>query len=123
MNHIANIVTIIHNAYISNKKIVQIPYTKLSDRFITLLLKEELFENIRYHRENENSFIILTLNEKKKTLNFKNNSHKKIYVKSKKIPKILDGMGFLILSTSCGLMTDKEARLKKLGGEIILQIW
>nr|YP_010428179.1 ribosomal protein S8 [Hydnora abyssinica]USN93594.1 ribosomal protein S8 [Hydnora abyssinica] len=122
MNQISNIVTIIRNAYLANKKIIKIPYTKLSNKFITLLLREDFFENIRYHRENKNNFIMLTLKEKKIFLNYKSHSHKKICVNNKKIPKILDGMGFIILSTSYGLMTDKEARLKKIGGEIILQV-
>ena len=48
---------------------------------------------------------------------------KRVYIKSKKIPRILDGMGLVVLSTSQGLMTGQEARSKSLGGELLCEIW
>lgn len=48
---------------------------------------------------------------------------RRIYVKRGKIPKVLGGLGLLIVSTPSGLMTDNEARKKKLGGEIICKVW
>ena len=48
---------------------------------------------------------------------------KRIYVKSDKIPKVLNGYGIAILSTSKGIMTDKEARTLKVGGEILCNVW
>ena len=47
----------------------------------------------------------------------------RIYTKHKEIPQILGGLGLVILSTSKGLMTDREARNYKLGGEILCSIW
>lgn len=47
----------------------------------------------------------------------------RIYSRSQDIPKVLDGMGILILSTSQGLMTDREARARRLGGEILCSVW
>lgn len=45
------------------------------------------------------------------------------YVKSDAVPKVLNGLGIAILSTSAGVMTDKEARAKKVGGEVLAYIW
>ena len=48
---------------------------------------------------------------------------RRIYVSSKKIPKVVNGFGVAIVSTPRGIMTDKEARLQNVGGEIICNIW
>ena len=47
----------------------------------------------------------------------------RVYAKVDEIPKVLNGLGIVILSTSRGLMTDKEARAKKVGGEVLAYIW
>mgnify|MGYP001853633253 FL=1 len=47
----------------------------------------------------------------------------RVYAKVNEIPKVLNGLGIVILSTSQGLMTDKEARAKKVGGEVLAYIW
>ncbi|KAL8555904.1 hypothetical protein ACS0TY_003645 [Phlomoides rotata] len=47
----------------------------------------------------------------------------RIYSNSQRIPRILGGMGIVILSTSRGIMTDREARLERIGGEILCYIW
>lgn len=48
---------------------------------------------------------------------------RRVYVKSEKIPKVLNGYGVAILSTSKGIITDKEARKLKVGGEILCNVW
>lgn len=47
----------------------------------------------------------------------------RVYSESEKLPKVLNGLGIAIISTSLGLMTDKTARTKKVGGEIIAYVW
>ena len=47
----------------------------------------------------------------------------RVYAKVNEIPKVLNGLGIVILSTSQGLMTDKEARAKQVGGEVLAYIW
>nr|YP_010432012.1 ribosomal protein S8 [Hydnora africana]USN93604.1 ribosomal protein S8 [Hydnora africana] len=124
MNNIANIITKIRNAYLIKKRIVRISYNKFSYEFINILYKEGFIENVRYHKENKNIFIILTLKEKRQIyIKYISHSHKKIYVNHKKLPKILGGMGLSIISTSSGLMTNKEASLKNIGGKVLLYIW
>ncbi|NTW17880.1 MAG: 30S ribosomal protein S8, partial [Syntrophaceae bacterium] len=48
---------------------------------------------------------------------------RRVYVKSEKIPKVLNGYGIAILSTSKGILTDKEASESKVGGEILCNVW
>ena len=47
----------------------------------------------------------------------------RVYAKATEVPRVLNGLGIAIISTSKGLMTDKEARAQKLGGEVLAYIW
>jgi small subunit ribosomal protein S8 len=47
----------------------------------------------------------------------------RVYVKNTEVPKVLNGLGIAILSTSKGIMTDKEARQQQLGGEVVAYVW
>nr|YP_010760529.1 ribosomal protein S8 [Cuscuta polyanthemos]WEY30491.1 ribosomal protein S8 [Cuscuta polyanthemos] len=134
MDTIAEILTFIRNANMDGKKFIKIPSTNIIENIVKILLREGFLENMRKHRENSKNFFVLTLphrnrNTKKrnftKILNLKRISRPglRIYCKYKKIPRILGGMGVVILSTSHGLLTDREARLKGIGGEILCYIW
>nr|YP_010760050.1 ribosomal protein S8 [Cuscuta corymbosa var. stylosa]WEY29965.1 ribosomal protein S8 [Cuscuta corymbosa var. stylosa] len=129
---IAEILTFIRNANMDGKKVVKIPSTNIAEKIIKLLLREGFLENVRKHHENGKSFLVLTLRHrttKKRPfmniLNLKQISRPglRIYSKSKKIPRILGGIGIVILSTSHGILTDREARLEGIGGEILCYIW
>nr|YP_010621300.1 ribosomal protein S8 [Cuscuta europaea]WBF90846.1 ribosomal protein S8 [Cuscuta europaea] len=129
---IAEIITSIRNTHRDGKRTVRIPSSNINEKIVKLLLKEGFIESVRNHRENNKNFLVLTLqhiNTKKRTfsniLNLKRISRPglRMYSKSKKIPKILGGMGVVILSTSRGIMTDREARLQRIGGEILFYIW
>jgi small subunit ribosomal protein S8 len=47
----------------------------------------------------------------------------RVYTKAEKVPRVLGGMGIAILSTNQGLLTDREARARRVGGEILCQVW
>nr|YP_009673809.1 ribosomal protein S8 [Cuscuta chapalana]QDF46507.1 ribosomal protein S8 [Cuscuta chapalana] len=129
---IADILTFIRNANMDGKKVVKIPSTNISENIIKLLLREGFLENVRKHQEKGKKFLVLTLrhgNTEKRpftnVLNLKRISRPglRIYSKSKRIPRILGGIGIVILSTSHGILTDREARLEGIGGEILCYIW
>nr|WID86776.1 ribosomal protein S8 [Passiflora tripartita var. mollissima] len=132
---IANIITSIQNADMGGKAIVRIVSTNITENFVKILLREGFIENVRKHQEGNKNFLVLTLRHrrhrktKKKqyrtSLKLKQISRPglRIYSKYQQIPRILDGMGIVILSTSRGIMTDREARLKRIGGEILCHIW
>lgn len=129
---IADIITSIRNADMNRKRVVRIPSTTTTENFVKILLREGFIENVRKHQESNKSFLVLTLrhirNQKKtyrKFLNLKRISRPglRIYSNYQRVPKILGGMGVVILSTSRGIMTDREARLEEIGGEILCYIW
>nr|QWW92061.1 ribosomal protein S8 [Lejeunea sp. 17-8794] len=126
---IANMITSIRNANLGKIKTVQIPATNATKDIAKILLREGFIENFIYNQQNEN---ILMLNlkyqgKKKKsyitTLRRISKPGLRIYSNHKEIPKVLGGMGIVILSTSAGIMTDREAREKKIGGELLCYIW
>nr|YP_009512045.1 ribosomal protein S8 [Araucaria angustifolia]AXI97971.1 ribosomal protein S8 [Araucaria angustifolia] len=122
--------TFIRNADMVKKKTVRVAATNITEKIGRILLREGFIEDIREHREGQKSFLVLTLRyrkRKKKTYITTSKRTSKpglrIYSNSREIPKVLGGMGIVILSTSQGIMTDREARQKKIGGEILCYVW
>nr|YP_009752110.1 ribosomal protein S8 [Dendrosicyos socotranus]QIT05520.1 ribosomal protein S8 [Dendrosicyos socotranus] len=131
---IANIITSIRNADMNRKGMVRIPSTNITENIVKILLREGFIENVRKHRESTKEFWVLTLRHRRNrkgpyktilNLNLKRISRPglRIYSNYQQIPRILGGMGIVILSTSRGIMTDREARLQGIGGEILCYIW
>nr|YP_009317945.1 ribosomal protein S8 [Haberlea rhodopensis]AOY41488.1 ribosomal protein S8 [Haberlea rhodopensis] len=129
---IAEIITSIRNADMDKKRVVRIASTNITENIVKILFREGFIENIRKHQEKKKSFLVLTLrhrrNRKRPYINFLNLKRisrpgLRIYSNSQRIPRILGGMGIVILSTSRGIMTDREARLEKIGGELLCSIW
>uniref|UniRef100_UPI0030FE5EC8 ribosomal protein S8 n=1 Tax=Manekia incurva TaxID=1072615 RepID=UPI0030FE5EC8 len=129
---IADIITSIRNADMDKKGTVRIASTNMNENIVRILLREGFIENVRKHRENQKNFLVSTLRHRRNRkgtyrtiLNLKRISRPglRIYSNYQKIPRILGGMGIVILSTSRGIMTDREARLEGIGGEILCYIW
>nr|YP_009974801.1 ribosomal protein S8 [Androsace mariae]QNJ33761.1 ribosomal protein S8 [Androsace mariae] len=129
---IAGILTSIRNADMDSKRIVRIAFTNIAENIVKILLREGFIENVRKHRESNKYFLVSTLRHRrnrkgsdKNLLNLKRISRPglRIYSNYQRIPRILGGMGIVIISTSQGIMTDREARLKGIGGEILCYIW
>nr|YP_010571894.1 ribosomal protein S8 [Phedimus selskianus]YP_010572068.1 ribosomal protein S8 [Phedimus litoralis]YP_010572416.1 ribosomal protein S8 [Phedimus aizoon]UCD59580.1 ribosomal protein S8 [Phedimus takesimensis]UZH33246.1 ribosomal protein S8 [Phedimus selskianus]UZH33507.1 ribosomal protein S8 [Phedimus litoralis]UZH34116.1 ribosomal protein S8 [Phedimus aizoon] len=129
---IAEIITSIRNADMNRKGTVRIASTNITENIVKILLREGFIQNVRKHRENQQYFLVLTLQHRRNSkgpygtvLNLKRISRPglRIYSNYQRIPKILGGMGIVILSTSQGIMTDREARLERIGGEILCYIW
>lgn len=127
---IAEVLTSIRNAEMNKKVTVRIASTNITENIVKILLQEGFIENVRKHRENNKNFLVSTLRHKrtrkiiyKTVLKRISRPGLRIYSNSQRIPRILGGMGIAILSTSQGIMTDREARLKGVGGEIWCYIW
>ena len=129
---IADIITAIRNADMNKKRTVRIPSTNTTENIVKILLQEGFIENVRKHQESNKYFLVLTLRHRRNrkgsyrtVLNLKRISRPglRIYSNYKKIPRILGGMGIVILSTSRGIMTDRRARIEGIGGEILCYIW
>nr|YP_009231783.1 ribosomal protein S8 [Goodyera procera]YP_009749304.1 ribosomal protein S8 [Goodyera rosulacea]YP_010407011.1 ribosomal protein S8 [Goodyera henryi]QGQ49098.1 ribosomal protein S8 [Goodyera foliosa]QXO03119.1 30S ribosomal protein S8 [Cystorchis variegata]QXO04495.1 30S ribosomal protein S8 [Herpysma longicaulis]URF20073.1 ribosomal protein S8 [Goodyera velutina]BDG51775.1 ribosomal protein S8 [Goodyera velutina x Goodyera foliosa var. laevis] len=126
---IADIITSIRNADMDQKGRVKIVSTNITKNIVKILLREGFIENVRKHKESQKNFLVSTLRHrktgkgKKRILKRISRPGLRIYSNYQRIPKILGGMGIVILSTSQGIMTDREARLEKIGGEILCYIW
>nr|YP_009161056.1 ribosomal protein S8 [Lilium hansonii]YP_009161140.1 ribosomal protein S8 [Lilium tsingtauense]YP_009161491.1 ribosomal protein S8 [Lilium sp. KHK-2014]YP_009348290.1 ribosomal protein S8 [Lilium fargesii]YP_009357068.1 ribosomal protein S8 [Lilium taliense]YP_009373362.1 ribosomal protein S8 [Lilium cernuum]YP_009413146.1 ribosomal protein S8 [Lilium henryi]YP_009413849.1 ribosomal protein S8 [Lilium lancifolium]YP_009413934.1 ribosomal protein S8 [Lilium leucanthum]YP_009414018.1 ribo len=127
---IADIITSIRNADMDKKRTVRIASTNITENIVKILLREGFIENVRKHQESNKCFLVLTLRHRRNRKGIYRTILKRIsrpglriYSNYQQIPKILGGMGIVILSTSRGIMTDREARLEKIGGEILCYIW
>nr|YP_009628294.1 ribosomal protein S8 [Greenwayodendron suaveolens]QBO27008.1 ribosomal protein S8 [Greenwayodendron suaveolens] len=127
---IADILTFIRNADTDKKGTVRIASTKITESIVKILLREGFLENVRKHQENNKSFLVSTLRHRRNRKGtyrkiFKRISRPglRIYSNYQRIPRIFGGMGIVILSTSRGIMTDREARLEGIGGEVLCYIW
>nr|YP_009432424.1 ribosomal protein S8 [Xanthorrhoea preissii]YP_010953036.1 ribosomal protein S8 [Dianella tasmanica]YP_010993852.1 ribosomal protein S8 [Dianella ensifolia]AEX94066.1 ribosomal protein S8 [Phormium tenax]AZG04860.1 ribosomal protein S8 [Dianella adenanthera]AZG04863.1 ribosomal protein S8 [Dianella aff. brevicaulis MB-2018]AZG04872.1 ribosomal protein S8 [Dianella aff. revoluta MB-2018]AZG04875.1 ribosomal protein S8 [Dianella amoena]AZG04881.1 ribosomal protein S8 [Dianella atraxis]AZG len=127
---IADIITSIRNADMSKNGTVRIASTNITENIVKILLREGFIENVRKHQENNKYFLVSTLRHRRTRKRIYRTILKRIsrpglriYSNYQKIPKILGGMGIVILSTSRGIMTDREARLEGIGGEILCYIW
>ena len=126
---IADMLTRIRNANMVSHPSVKVPASKLKVE-LAKLLKEEGFIT-DYSVEEEGKFKVININlkydfqNKPVITNLQRVSRPGLrnYCKAKNLPKVMGGLGIAIVSTSEGLMTDKEARKAGLGGEVLAYIW
>nr|YP_009655166.1 ribosomal protein S8 [Geosiris australiensis]QCL17220.1 ribosomal protein S8 [Geosiris australiensis] len=127
---IADIITSIINDGMGKNGTIRIISTNITESIVKILLREGFIENVRKHQERNKYFLVSALRHRRARKGIYRTILKRIsrpglriYSNYKKIPKILGGMGIAILSTSRGIMTDREARLERIGGEILCYIW
>lgn len=121
---IADMLTRIRNANQNRSASCEIPVSKVKEE-IAKILKDEGF--IEDYKKDENT-MTLTLKYKNKErvitgLKRISKPGLRVYAKNEELPTVLNGLGIAIISTSKGIMTDKEARKLGLGGEVIAYIW
>lgn len=124
---LSDMLTRIRNGCMIKSDTVSIPLTKMSEKVSYILEKEGFIKGCQKSSIEE---IVLLLkyrdpNRKPCITNLKRISKPglRIYANHKEIPRILGGMGIVILSTSQGIITDREARFRKIGGELLCSIW
>lgn len=128
---ISDMLTCIRNAILAKHKVVKIPHTKLTFNITNLLLKEGLIKSYRKLKIGRRDSILISLKytgEKGQIsliTNLKRISKpgSRVYYSSKKIPRVREGFGIAIISTSKGILTDKQARERRVGGELLCYIW
>lgn len=125
---IADMLTRIRNANQQKHETVSIPYSNLKNDLANILKDEGFVTDFVVNEEGNHKNIVITLkyksNERVITgLKRVSKPGLRQYAKVNEIPKVLNGLGIVVLSTSQGLMTDKEARAKNIGGEVLAYIW
>lgn len=119
----------IRNAQAVRHQTVKVPYSDLKQKLAEILVREGFFDKVEKRRKKTQKITEIYLKysaDKSPVISGLKRISKpsqRIYKKSKEIRKIRSGYGIAIVSTSQGLMTDKEARKKKVGGEILCEVW
>jgi len=126
---IADMLTRIRNAGKAKFNSIDIPGSKLKTDLARVLKDEGFIRNYKFIKDNKQGILRVYLKydeEQSNTiigLERVSKPSRRLYVKSRDIKPVLNGMGIAVLSTSKGIMTDKQARSEKLGGEILCNIW
>lgn len=126
---IADYLTRIRNAVMANHRIVEIPSSNLKKEMTKILFEKGYILNFKFEDETKPGIIKIALKYHPVTKVSAINSLVRIskpglrkYVNAEHLPRVLNGLGVAIISTSHGMMTDKEARMKKIGGEVLCYI-
>ena len=125
---VADALTRIRNASMVKHPTVDIPASKLKVELIKLLKEEGYVEDYEVAKDGAKSTIKVTLKYVDgasviTSLQRVSSPGLRTYSKSKNLPKVLDGLGIAVISTSKGVMSDKKARTLGVGGEVIAYIW
>ena len=125
---IADMLTRIRNANQMRHEKVDMPASKLKKEFLELLKKEGYVGNIAVVKGDVQDTLRVTLKYLQtdrvvKGLKRISKPGLRVYAKNTEIPKVLNGLGIAVISTSKGLLTDREARKQKIGGEILAYVW
>jgi len=124
---IADMLTRIRNAVAVNKPEVVLPYSKIKHAIAKILVKEEYLESAEKIDEKfSNLKLVLKYNNKKPVITHIKRISKpgrRVYVGKDSIPFVLNDLGIAVMSTSRGVMSNRQARRSRVGGELICEIW
>jgi len=126
---IADLLTRIRNSSAVNHETVLIPASNLKLRIVNLLLAEGFIRDFRVIKDDKQDTICVYLRyttDQRPVISHLERVSKpgrRLYVKAKNLPRVRHGLGIAILSTSRGVMTDKQARELHLGGEHLCSVW
>ena len=128
MDTIADMLTIIRNGYLARKKNVLIRYSSQKESIIGKLVELGFLESVKVeHYGNRKRLVanLLYLDSKPaiEGIEIISNPSIRIYTRSKKIPKVLNGLGEVVISTPKGILTGAESKTNKTGGEILFKVW
>ena len=126
---ISDMLTRIRNANQMRYKEVEVPASKIKLEIARILKDEGFISDYQIKENSIQNIIVLNLkygqNKERVITGLKRISKPglRVYAKSTDLPKVLSGLGIAIISTSSGVVTDKQAREKSLGGEVLAYIW
>lgn len=126
---IADMLTRMRNAVALKYKTVEVLGSKMTKEIATILTNEGYIDGYEVVKDGAGEKLTLNLKygaKKEKVITGLKRISKpglRVYVKADEVPRVLNGLGIAIVSTSKGIMTDKEARKQNLGGEVLAYIW
>jgi len=128
---IADMLTRIRNANVAMHETVRMPSSKLKESLAKLLEREGYITGFSVSDDQGRPGRVLEVNmkytpERERTISGIRRVSKpglRVYTKADTLPRVLGGLGVAVLSTSQGLMTDREARQRRVGGEVLCYVW
>ena len=126
---IADMLTRIRNANAMRYEEVKVPASNIKKEIARILKEEGFIKDYKIENDDAQGTIVLTLkytDKKERVITGLKRISKpglRVYANKDEIPKVLNGLGIAIISTSKGIMTDKEARKENIGGEVLAYIW
>ena len=126
---ISNLLTIIRNAAHARKETVDIPASKPGQKILEIFKNDGYIEDYRLIKDNKQGLLKVYLkyekSRKSAIIGLKRVSKPglRVYSKKDELPRVINGLGTAVISTSRGVMTDREARKSSIGGEILCYIW
>ena len=126
---IADMLTRIRNACHAKHKRVDIPASNLKREVARVLAENRFIDNFAVIEDDKQGMLRLYLRYDRENLSLIRGIQRtsrpglRLYAPKNKIPRVLRGLGIAIVSTSKGVMTDREARMAGIGGEILCQVW
>ena len=126
---IADMLTRIRNANQMRYVEVEMPASKIKVEIARILKEQGFISDYKVKKNNVQDVLLLNLKygaKKERVISGLKRISKpglRVYAKAEEVPYVLNGLGIAVISTSKGLMTDKEARKQSLGGEVLAYIW
>ena len=126
---IANLLTNIRNAAHARKETVDIPASKLGQKILEIFKSDGYLEDFRLIKDNKQGilkvYLKYTKDRKSAIVGLKRVSKPglRVYAKNDNLPRVISGLGTAVVSTSKGIMNDREARKSNIGGEVLCYIW
>ena len=128
---VADLLSRIRNASMARHELTRVPATKLKKNIALLLKAEGYVADVRQEewgpQKHQTLTIVLKYGEDRTSafqgIRRVSRPGRRVYVRHDQIPRVLSGLGISIISTSTGLMSDKEARRRKVGGELLCEVW
>lgn len=126
---ISDMLTRMRNALNAKHKSVSIPVSKIKTNIAELLVKEGFISSYRVEGEGTQANIIIDFKfgpKGEKVINGLKRISKpglRIYASAEELPRVINGLGIAIISTNKGLMTDRQARVENIGGEVLAYVW
>ena len=128
---VADLLSRIRNASMARHELTRVPANKLKKNIALLLKAEGYVADVRQEewgpKKHQTLTIVLNYGEDRTSafqgIRRVSRPGRRVYVRHDQIPRVLSGLGISIISTSTGLMSDKEARRRKVGGELLCEVW
>lgn len=125
---IADMLICIKNASLKSKPSTVVPHSKLKQEIANILIKQGYLKSAEVKGKRVKKYLELTIAynagvPKYNDVQRVSKSSRRVYMGAKEIRSVREGRGFSVVSTPKGLLTDKEARKEKVGGEVLFKVW